>query len=59
MKHLIDMLNFAYRELLDAKQEDTYDDDSQADHGDGMYCGRVEAYKKVIKECAKNIQEEV
>ena len=59
MKHLIDMLNFAYQGLLNAKQEVTYDEDSEADHGDGMFCGRVEAYKAVIKECAKNIQDEL
>ena len=59
VKHLIDMLNFAYEESQKAKDDlVTYDDDSQADHEDGQYCGRVRAYAVVMKKCAQLIVDE-
>ncbi len=57
MKDLIHILNFAYHGYLNAKTEDTYDEDSEADHADGVYMGKQEAYKQVMKECCKQLQE--
>ncbi len=59
MKHLIDTINFAYHGYLNAKTEDTYDEDSEADHADGVFMGKQEAYKQVIKQCCKDLMEEL
>jgi len=56
MEELIRTIEWAKEQIKTAKDDiDTYEDDGQADHGDGRYCGRVEAYKSVIRFCASQL----
>lgn len=47
------------KKLLESAKDGivTYDDDGSADHGDGIYVGRVEAYGNIIKYCATKLSQ--
>ena len=56
MKELIEIMSELNKKMLDSKAGlTTYEDDSQADHGDGQQCGREEAYREAILICATKI----
>ncbi len=56
MDDIFELLNWAHSKSREAKSEHTtYDDDSQADHDDGRYCGAKTAYGEIIKKCAELI----
>lgn len=42
--------------LLSAKDGvATYDEDSEADHGDGVFCGKEVAYADIMRHCAEKL----
>ena len=56
MKELIAIMTFAVDQFDNAKEGlETYEEDHGADHGDGVFSGRRQAYIKIINECAKQI----
>ena len=56
MQDLIEMMAWAHEQLKNSKLGlETYEDDSQADHGDGQQVGRETAYMAIIKKCAEQI----
>ena len=58
MDDLIRMIEWAREQIKTAKDGiETYDENADADHEDGRYCGRVEAYKNVIRFCASQLAE--
>ena len=60
MDELIEMMNYAYSGLRNSKSGlETYEDDSEADHGDGQQVGREHAYREIIKHCAERILEKI
>ena len=56
MTEVLEMLEFAKNKLFSADKDlVTYADDGEADHSDGQYCGRVEAYKEIIRFCGDRL----
>ena len=56
MKELLAIMTFAVDQFDNAKDGiTTYEEDHGADHGDGRFSGRREAYQAIINECAKKI----
>lgn len=53
MDDILELLNYAYSKSKDCKDDlATYDDDSEAAHEDGQWCGRRHAYKDILEKCA-------
>ncbi len=60
VKELVEIMNIALDGLENSKDGlTTYEHDADADHGDGVMCGREEAYGAIIKECANRIAKAV
>ena len=60
MKDLIKVINKCIAGIEDSKIGlTTYEDDSQAEHGDGQQVGREDAYREIIKFCANEIAEKI
>jgi len=57
LEEIVSLINFTYESLKTAKEGlDTYDEDNEADHEDGQYCGRVTAYENVLQELGARLQ---
>ncbi|WP_339892139.1 hypothetical protein [Neptuniibacter pectenicola] len=54
---IISLINFTSDKLDKASEGlETYDDDSESDHGDGRCVGREEAYLEILRECGRRLQ---
>ena len=53
---LIEVILKCQEGLLSAKDgTTTYDEDSEADHADGVFCGKEVAYADVMRYCAEKL----
>lgn len=56
MDEVLAILMFAEGRLKNSKEGlETYEDDVDADHGDGQQVGREYAYREIIKRCAERL----
>ena len=53
---IFELMNYCHQKTKEARDGlDTYEDDSEADHEDGQYVGRRDAYHDIICKCANLI----
>ncbi len=60
MRDLIAIIIFAQEGIENSNEGlTTYENDGQADHGDGQQVGRETAYRSIIKKCAELMAQRV